>query len=101
MAMIAAIRADIAIMSASGITDGRCFHPHENASQIKQAMMASSKTRYLILDHTKFTRRALHSFAALADFDLVFTDDRIDENLRRTLTEMGVRMEVVSLGEAS
>ena len=49
-------------------------------------MMASARRRFLILDHTKFSRRALYSFAALTEFDTVFTDDGVDENMRRALT---------------
>ncbi|WP_040157502.1 DeoR/GlpR family DNA-binding transcription regulator [Nigerium massiliense] len=93
--MIHDLRADVAVISASGISEGRCFHPHSDASQIKQAMLASSRTRYLILDHTKFRRRALHAFASLTDFDVVFTDDGIDDGVRQRLDDLGVPLEVV------
>lgn len=101
VAQLGELRADVAILSASGIADGRCFHPHEDASQIKRQMMASARRRFLILDHTKFARRALYSFAALTEFDTVFTDDGVDENMRRALTETGVPLEVVSAAKAS
>ena len=58
-------------MSASGIVGKRCQHPYENAVQVKQAMIASSTNRYLLLDHTKFARKALYTFAEITDFDAV------------------------------
>jgi DeoR/GlpR family transcriptional regulator of sugar metabolism len=38
-------------------------------------MFDSSAKRILLTDHTKFTRRALHSFAALTEFDAVIVDE--------------------------
>ncbi|WGT47596.1 DeoR/GlpR family DNA-binding transcription regulator [Tessaracoccus lacteus] len=76
--MISGIRTDYCLLSASGISDGRCFHPYEDVALVKRAMVASAEKAILLLDHTKFARRALHSFAPLTDFSHIVTDSAID-----------------------
>jgi DeoR/GlpR family transcriptional regulator of sugar metabolism len=39
-------------------------------------MFDCSVKRILLADHTKFEHRALHSFAALDEFDVVIVDDK-------------------------
>ncbi|MGC3995638.1 MAG: DeoR/GlpR family DNA-binding transcription regulator [Propionicimonas sp.] len=74
--MVAGVRADYCLLSASGISDDQCFHPYEDVAQVKRAMIASAEQPILLLDHTKFARRALHRFAALTDFAHVVVDSR-------------------------
>lgn len=73
-AAIRALRADLVIMSTAAIVDGVCVHPHPDTVEIKRAMLDSAARKVLLVDHTKFTRRALHAFASVAEFDLVITD---------------------------
>lgn len=87
------IHADFCVMSASGIADGSCFHPYEDVAKVKRAMVDASAYRILLLDHTKFARRALHSFAALRDFDLVVVDNATDEQVVSQLASTGVPVE--------
>lgn len=96
---LSGLDADNCILSASGIEDGRCFHPYEDVAAVKRAMMKSSRFSILLLHHAKLQRHALHSFSRLDDFDLVVTDDRTapDDVLR--LRESGVTLEVA--GEKS
>ncbi|MGH3952081.1 MAG: DeoR/GlpR family DNA-binding transcription regulator, partial [Pseudonocardiaceae bacterium] len=63
------VRADLFIMSTSAITDDACFHQMQETVDTKRAMFDSAATRVLLVDHTKFARRALHALAALAEFD--------------------------------
>jgi DeoR/GlpR family transcriptional regulator of sugar metabolism len=74
VAAIREIRADIAVMSTSAITDDICFHQTQETVDTKRAMFDSAATRLLIVDHTKFERRALHALAPLTDFDHVIVD---------------------------
>ena len=85
-------QADHCVMSASGIVGKRCQHPYENAVQVKQAMIASSTNRYLLLDHTKFTRKALYTFAELTDFDTVVVDAATPQAVREELNSYGVEV---------
>lgn len=91
--VIAGIRADYCLVSASGISDLQCFHPYEDCVQVKRAMMASSAESILLLDHTKLNRRALHTFASMTDFDLVIVDAETPAALIAELRDRGVRIE--------
>jgi len=91
-ANLRAWQADHCVMSASGIVGKRCQHPYENAVQVKQAMIASSTNRYLLLDHTKFARKALYTFAEITDFDTVVVDSATPRTIREELASHGVEV---------
>lgn len=74
---IKALRADIAFISMSAISDGVVLHQSPETIDTKRAMFDCSLKRILLADHTKFERRALHSFAALEDFDVIIVDDKL------------------------
>ncbi|MGM4913063.1 DeoR/GlpR family DNA-binding transcription regulator [Rhizobium sp. 768_B6_N1_8] len=73
---IRGLRADIAFISMSAINDGIVLHQSPETVDTKRAMFDCSVKRILLADHTKFERRALHSFAALDEFDVVIVDDK-------------------------
>ncbi|MBX4867146.1 MULTISPECIES: DeoR/GlpR family DNA-binding transcription regulator [Rhizobium] len=73
---IRALRADVFFISMSAINEGIVLHQSPETVDTKRAMFDCSVKRILLADHTKFDRRALHSFAALDEFDVVIVDDR-------------------------
>jgi DeoR/GlpR family transcriptional regulator of sugar metabolism len=75
VAAIRSLRADVVVMSTSAVTDAQCFHPDEGFAEVKRAMLASAGFKILTVDHTKFTRTALHRVAPVADYDLVVVDE--------------------------
>jgi DeoR/GlpR family transcriptional regulator of sugar metabolism len=76
---IGKIRADTFIMSTAAITDDTCFHQTLETVDTKRAMFDAAATRILLIDHTKFQKRALHAVAHLTEFDLVIVDDGTDQ----------------------
>lgn len=88
--MIANLRADYCLVSSSGMSDNQCFHPYEGVAQVKQAMIAAAEHPVLLVDHTKFARRALHRFADLADFQSVVVDDGTDPSIIQGMKDQGV-----------
>lgn len=90
--VIAGIRADYCLISASGISDLQCFHPYEDCVQVKRAMMTSAAETILLLDHTKLDRRALHTFASMTDFDRVIVDDAAPDVMIADLRDRGVNI---------
>ncbi|KAA1184397.1 DeoR/GlpR transcriptional regulator [Rhizobium tropici] len=70
------LRADVTFISMSAIIDDVVFHQSPEIVDIKRAMFDSAAKRILMMDHTKFERRALHSFAHLSEFDVVIVDDK-------------------------
>ncbi|MDN5564906.1 MAG: DeoR/GlpR family DNA-binding transcription regulator [Luteococcus sp.] len=89
---LSSMNADMCVLSASGVVDGNCMHPYGDVVSVKQAMLAAAATKVLMLDHTKFRRQALHSFARLADFDVVVVDAQTPQESRQELQDLGVQV---------
>jgi DeoR/GlpR family transcriptional regulator of sugar metabolism len=70
------LRADVTFISMSAIIDDVVFHQSPEIVDIKRAMFENAAKRILLMDHTKFERRALHSFARLSEFDVVIVDEK-------------------------
>jgi DeoR/GlpR family transcriptional regulator of sugar metabolism len=92
---IRSIRADLLVMSTSAITNLVCYHQSEDTVAFKRAMLESSEHKILVVDHTKFTRRALHALGPVTDFDLVIIDDATPRDIQDQLRSRGVALEVV------
>ncbi|NKX51470.1 DeoR/GlpR transcriptional regulator, partial [Arthrobacter deserti] len=58
------------------ITDDMCFHQSQATVDIKRAMFEASARRLLLVDHTKFEKRALPALMPLSRFDAVVVDSR-------------------------
>ena len=95
-AAVSALRADVLFMSSTAISGGVAYQPDQDMAIAKRAMIAAGGRRVLLVDHSKFGRVALHRLAPLTAFDLVMTDDGIDDAGLRQLQEAQVAFEVVS-----
>lgn len=88
--------ADLAFVSASAVNGDQCLHPVPEAIAVKKAMLAAATTKVLLLDHSKFDKRALHRFASLGDFDVIVVDADTDEDHLNMLREQVDRVLVAS-----
>ncbi|MCH4207659.1 MAG: DeoR/GlpR family DNA-binding transcription regulator [Solobacterium sp.] len=88
---------DIAFISTIGadIEHGTTVASGEDA-QVKIAIMANAKQKVLLLDHTKFQVTAMASFASLADYDLIITDEKLDSELLKELRRHCFKVQVAS-----
>lgn len=86
------LRADIFIMSTSAITDDVCFHQTLETVDTKRAMFESAATRILLVDHTKFEKRALHALAELTEYDIVIVDARTAPEHVTRMRSKGIRV---------
>lgn len=68
------LRADVAVMSSAAVVNGVSFHQNAESVETKRAMFEQAAKRILLVDYTKFERRALHALLPLADFDAVIVD---------------------------
>jgi DeoR/GlpR family transcriptional regulator of sugar metabolism len=68
------LRADVVFISSASVMDGMCFHQSEESVATKRAMLSVAAKKILLVDHTKFDRRALHALASLDQFDHVIVD---------------------------
>lgn len=91
---ISKLRADLFIMSTSAITDDTCFHQTLETVDTKRAMFDAAATRILLVDHTKFEKRALHALAHLTEYDVVIVDaDTREQDIGR-MRSQGIRVVV-------
>jgi DeoR/GlpR family transcriptional regulator of sugar metabolism len=92
---IAQLRANLLICSASAISGISAFIQDPNVIRVKQAMVAASAKRILLVDHGKFDRIALHVFDDLTTFDAVLTTEGISDAQAQKLEHAGVRLRIV------
>jgi DeoR/GlpR family transcriptional regulator of sugar metabolism len=91
---IGTLRADTFISSTSAITDDTTFHQTLETVDTKRAMFDAAATRILLVDHTKFEKRALHAHAHLTEYDLVIVDAKTDASHLVRLRDQGVNVVV-------
>ena len=91
---IESMHADYCFLSTSGISSMACFHPYQEVAEVKAAMLRSSEVRVLLIDNSKFGRRALFKFAELGDFDHVVVDAEAPEEELGRLEAAGVHVVV-------
>lgn len=92
---IAAVRVDIAFLSATGVVDGCCWHGDQRTVAIKRAMITAAERAYLLVDHTKLGRSALHEVAGLEEFTAVLVDADADPAQLRAMRAAGATVETV------
>ncbi|MER5387870.1 DeoR/GlpR family DNA-binding transcription regulator [Saccharopolyspora sp. NPDC002686] len=88
------MRSDVLFMSTTAVVDGHCLHRSQETIQVKRALMETTGKRVLLLDHSKFDRRAVHELAPLTEFDLVIVDAGTPAPLLDELRAAGVALEV-------
>ena len=65
--------------------------------KVKQAMMNSSASKILLIDHTKFGKVALHHLAPLEEFNLVLIDSDVEKNHLVDLQNAQISYKTVNL----
>lgn len=97
---ISELHVDTLFMSSSAVSDSHVYHQEERIVALKRAMVAASTRRYLLIDHAKRTRHALHRIMPLTEFDLVITDAGIDRDTLVAWEREGVAFAVAPGGGA-
>jgi DeoR/GlpR family transcriptional regulator of sugar metabolism len=91
------IHADVAIMSAGGITLEGLTNSHGLLIEIQRAMMAGAQKIIICLDHTKFGRRSVTLLSTLEPIDTVVTDAAAPPDLVESIRAVGVEVVVAPL----
>lgn len=92
---VAELRADLFIMSTSAVIDDICFHQTLETVDVKRAMFESASTRMLLVDGSKFEKRALHAMLPIADFDVVIVDSTTGAEHIERLRDRGINVHAV------
>ena len=88
------IHADVAIMSAGGITPEGLTNSHGLLIEIQRAMMAGAQKVIVCLDHTKFGRRSVTHLSTLEPVDVVVTDAGTPADAVESIRSAGVEVVV-------
>lgn len=92
IAALADLRADVALITSSSIHGRIACHQDQEVLQVKRAMMAVAQKSYLMADHNKFGRTALHRLADLDAFDGVITGGELAAEQVADLTGQGIAL---------
>lgn len=95
---LAGLRADVAFLSTSAIQGAAAFHQEQEVVQTKRLMMAGAGRKYLLADHAKFGKSALHFLAPLNAFDAVLSGRAPDADTARPLADAGVTLDIIDEG---
>jgi DeoR family transcriptional regulator, fructose operon transcriptional repressor len=90
------IHADVAIMSAGGITLDGITNSHGLLIEIQQAMIQAVQRVIFCLDHTKFGRQSVSRLCGLDSVDVIVTDHAAPTELVEALRTQGVQVVVAS-----
>ncbi|MGI5350589.1 DeoR/GlpR family DNA-binding transcription regulator [Streptomyces sp. CA-250714] len=95
---LARLHADLALMSATAVREGRLFHPLRAYAEVKEAMLAAAGTALLLADHSKFGKTATYAYGTAALYQRVVTDDATPAEELAALRALGVAVETVDAG---
>jgi len=98
---LAGLRADLAFVSSSAVDGLAAFHQDQEVVQVKRRMIRSAARRYLLVDHEKFGRTALHFLADLDVFDGIVTGAPLPVPTRRALKERDIRLHIAEQEKAA
>jgi DeoR/GlpR family transcriptional regulator of sugar metabolism len=90
--IISHYRASKAILGIDGISLSMGLTTQEVQAPLKKAMMACSDQVIIVADSSKLGRVSLVPVAALADIDVLVTDDRADWQIIREIEARGVKV---------
>ena len=91
---LSGLRSDIAFVSSSAVDGFSAFHQDQEVVQVKRRMIRSSARRYLLVDHEKFGRTALHFLADLDAFDGVVTGAPLPADAGKALSDGGITLHI-------
>ncbi len=86
------IHADVAIMSASGITPEGLTNSHGLLIEIQKAMIRAAQRVIFCMDHTKFGRKSMSPLCPVEEIDVLVTDSAAPADLVATLRARGVEV---------
>ena len=86
------IHADVAILSAGGITLDGISNSHGLLIDIQRAMIHAARRVIFCLDHSKWGRQSLSRLCGLEDVDVIVTDKRAPADLLKGLRKRGIEV---------
>ncbi len=102
VAVVQQLAIDLYLMSAGtwSVADGVTV-PEADTALLKKAVLEVSHQSVLLADSTKFGAFERYRVARLAALDVVITDDRLASDASRNIQELGVEVQLVSVGQTA
>lgn len=91
---IDAIRVDAVFVSTSALSGRYAFHQEDRIVAVKRKMLEVAEKRYLLMDHTKLGKVALHRLVPLTEFSLLIVDSGAPEETLAELQRYDIPYEV-------
>jgi len=98
VAFLERFNANIAVISASGLTKDGPNDVNPNAAAIKRAMMARAEANMLLVDQSKYDLLTLENICPLSRIGLIVTDRAPTGPLAKALKRAGVAIEIATPG---
>jgi DeoR/GlpR family transcriptional regulator of sugar metabolism len=95
------MRADVAVMSAGGITLEGITNSHALLIDIQRAMLKAAQKIIFCLDHTKFGRQSVSPVCGLDMVDTIVTDSYAPQELVASLRSHGVEVVIAPLANGA
>jgi DeoR family transcriptional regulator, fructose operon transcriptional repressor len=95
------IHADVAIMSAGGISLEGITNSHGLLIDIQRAMLKAAQKVIFCFDHTKFGRQSVSPLCELESADTIVTDSAAPKELVEALRKKGLEVIVASEGNSN
>ena len=81
-AFIASLNADVCVIGASGISlESGITTPYPMHTMLQKTIIAASKTKILVCDHSKFEKKAMEKICELTDIDIIVTDSGLSDDI--------------------
>ncbi|GAB2505371.1 DeoR/GlpR family DNA-binding transcription regulator [Nocardia heshunensis] len=91
--MLGDLRVDVAFIGTNALTVGHGLStPDPDEAAVKRAMVASAHRVVVVADSSKIGREDLIRFAAIADIDVLVSDDQLLPAVRNELSEFGIEV---------
>lgn len=90
------LHADVAVLSAGGLTLDGVSNSHGLLIDIQRAMIHAARRVIFCLDHSKWGRQSLSRLCGLEDVDVIVTDKRAPAGLLKGLRKRGLEIIVAA-----
>ncbi|MFC0672935.1 DeoR/GlpR family DNA-binding transcription regulator [Brachybacterium hainanense] len=83
---------EVAVLGCNGMTAAGFTTPDVDEAAVKAAMVAAADHRIMLADSSKAGVTQLVTFAAIADVDVLVTDDGLSDPAERSLRDQGIEV---------
>jgi DeoR family transcriptional regulator, fructose operon transcriptional repressor len=91
------IHADVALMSAGGITLEGITNSHGLLIEIQRAMIQAAQKVIFCLDHTKLGRKSISFLCDLESIDILVTDPKAPQEILNEFRERGIEVVIAPM----